>query len=140
MFSDKELHDLVGIPFVDYGRTPEGFDCWGLVMYIYATKGIEIPDYGVSAGKHGSVVVGDVVEQKKRSWAPVKPNQLIPLDIMTFRIDPDAPEFTTHIGTYVGGGLFIHCLRKTGVILSRRDDLYWRTRISGCYSWPSARE
>jgi len=38
MFSDKEIHDLVGIPFVDHGRTTNGFDCWGLVMHIYQSK------------------------------------------------------------------------------------------------------
>ena len=37
--------DLIGIPYVDYGRDPhKGLDCWGLAMELYRRRGIQLPD------------------------------------------------------------------------------------------------
>ena len=44
----------LGIPYVWAGATPSGgFDCSGLVLYVYAKFGVAVPARGHDAGAHG---------------------------------------------------------------------------------------
>ncbi len=45
-----EFNDLIGVPFVDGGRSPDtGLDCWGLALEIYRRAGVALPDFKISA-------------------------------------------------------------------------------------------
>ena len=37
--------DLIGRPFVDGGRGPENFDCWGLATDVFRRHGKILPDF-----------------------------------------------------------------------------------------------
>jgi peptidoglycan DL-endopeptidase CwlO len=76
----------LGVPYVWGGAGPSGFDCSGLVMYVYAQLGIELPHFAAAqfrAGRH----VG---------FHDLRRGDLVFFDGLD------------HVGIYVGGGRFIH--------------------------------
>jgi cell wall-associated NlpC family hydrolase len=77
----------LGIPYVWGGASPRGFDCSGLVQYVFAQVGIQLPHYTVSQWNYPGAV-------------PVPKNQLQPGDLVFFNgLD--------HVGIYIGYGDFI---------------------------------
>jgi cell wall-associated NlpC family hydrolase len=75
----------LGIPYTWGGASPAtGFDCSGLVQYVYAQVGISLPHYTVSQWNYAGAV-------------PVAKNQLQPGDLVFFNgLD--------HVGIYIGFG------------------------------------
>ena len=79
----------LGIPYVWAGATPKGgFDCSGLVLYVFAKFGVVFP--------HGATM-------QARMGTPVPLDQLQPADLVFF----GSPAFYHHVGIYIGNGLFI---------------------------------
>jgi cell wall-associated NlpC family hydrolase len=76
----------LGTPYVWAGASPSGFDCSGLVMYVYAQLGVSLPHYTVS---------------QWNATEPISTSQLEPGDLVFFY-------GLGHVGIYVGGGNFIH--------------------------------
>jgi cell wall-associated NlpC family hydrolase len=84
----------LGVPYVWGGASPSGFDCSGLVVYVYGRLGVPLPHYTVSLWNSGAHVSRD---------------QLAPGDLVFFySLD--------HVGIYLGGGLFIHA-PHTGTVV-----------------------
>jgi cell wall-associated NlpC family hydrolase len=78
----------LGVPYVWGGESPSGFDCSGLVKYVYAQHGVQLP--------HASSIQFGM-------GAPVPPDQLQPGDLVFF-YGSTAPQ---HVGMYVGKGKYI---------------------------------
>ncbi|WP_027367597.1 NlpC/P60 family protein [Desulfocurvibacter africanus] len=128
-----DLRDLAGIPFVDGGRDPaQGLDCWGLFRLAMQRFGHEVPDYALSA--FATQLIGETAARELAAkWRRVERPE--PGCAVCMALDPAAPGSVQHFGVYVGQGLFIHCLEKTGSILSHIGDKFWAGRIKGYYTW-----
>ena len=125
--------DIIGKPFVDGGRGPDEFDCWGVVVFTYARLGVDLPHYAISA--HDSAAISLNFGRERSIWKEIEPGHAAHPDVLAFRMDSRNPEFITHIGIYLEHGKFLHCLEKTGVIVSRLNDPYFSQRFAGAYSW-----
>jgi len=79
----------LGTPYVWGGTTPKGFDCSGLLQYVWAKKGVKIPR---------------VTYQQVKAGVQVPLNQLAPGDAVFFG-DHNSPH---HVGMYIGHGQFLH--------------------------------
>lgn len=94
----KETMKYLGIPYVWAGATPSGgFDCSGLVLYVYDKFGVEFP-HGATMQAH----MGDSV--------PL--SQAQPADLVFF----GSPAFYHHVGIYIGNGLFIEAPHTGDVV------------------------
>jgi len=82
----------LGVPYVYGGASPSGFDCSGLVMYVYAQLGISLPHYTVA------------------QWNATQPvSSPAPGDLVFF-------SGLGHVGIYIGGGQFIHAPHTGDVV------------------------
>ena len=77
---------FVGVPYVWGGSSPSGFDCSGLVRYVYGKFGVDLP--------HSSYADFNLGRSVGR-WA------LQPGDLVFF-------DGVGHVGLYIGNGRFIH--------------------------------
>ena len=84
----------LGVPYLWAGATPAGFDCSGLVVWVYAQLGITLPHYT------GALYLLGV---------PVPRDQLQPGDLVFF-------DGVDHVGIYIGAGQFIHAPHTGDVV------------------------
>jgi cell wall-associated NlpC family hydrolase len=100
----SETLKYLGIDYVWAGATPEGgFDCSGLVLYVYAKFGVHVPHFAAYQANYGRrVAYGD----------------LQPADLVFFG-NP-----IHHVGIYAGRDLFIHAPHTGDVVKVSRLSTY----------------
>jgi hypothetical protein len=110
---------LVGIPYRWGGTSPgEGFDCSGLVVYVYRRLGVWLPR---TAAEQFSV------------GRPVSRRALRPGDLVFFAD-------LSHVGLYVGHGRLINATHTGGhVTIQRLANLWLRANYEGARRIVSAR-
>jgi cell wall-associated NlpC family hydrolase len=104
--------NFLGVPYVWGGTSPSGFDCSGLVQYVYAHFGIDLPRTSQEQQTVGTAVSRD---------------ELQPGDLVFF----GSPAY--HVGIYVGGGQFINAPKTGDVVkiasLDNRSDFTGGRRV-----------
>jgi cell wall-associated NlpC family hydrolase len=103
---------LTGIPYRWGGASPRaGFDCSGLVQYVYGKVGIPLPHYAASQYGHG----------RRVSRGALRAGDLV----FFSRVG--------HVGIYAGGGKFIHAPRRGTTVrwsrLASHGSYYGATRL-----------
>lgn len=79
--------EFLGVPYVWGGTTPSGFDCSGLMQYVFAKHGVTLPR----------------VSQAQQAFARnISLSELRPGDLVFW----GQPAY--HVGLYMGDGYFIH--------------------------------
>jgi cell wall-associated NlpC family hydrolase len=84
----------LGVPYAWGGASPDGFDCSGLVLYVYAQIGVSLPHF--AAAQYGA-------------GTPVSRDQLQPGDLVFF-------DALNHVGIYIGSGQFVHAPHTGDVV------------------------
>lgn len=114
----KKTLSYLGLPYVWGGSNPEtGFDCSGLVNYVYA--------------KFGYTITRVAEYQYKLDGKYVKFSELQAGDLVFFHSPGDKTDIS-HVGMYICGGLFVHASGKgTGIIVSSLYQTKFQERYAG---------
>ena len=99
----------LGVPYRWGGSSPSGFDCSGLVVYVFAQIGISLP--------HSSYALYNM-------GTPVSIGQLQPGDLVFFN-------GLGHMGIYIGGGQFIHAPHTGDVVKISSMSGYYSSAFVG---------
>ena len=106
--------DFRGTPYRSGGADPSGFDCSGLVQYVFARRGLVVPR---------------LVSDQFLAGQPVDRQGIAAGDLVFFRIDG---QDVSHVGIAVGGGAFVHAPKARGVVrVESLDAAYWTARYAG---------
>lgn len=125
------LNDLIGKPFVNGGRGPDGFDCYGLAREVMRRFDQPLPpDLSCDALHAASCELEFDRQRLLRCWRPV----LIPAPGTLIAIK-NHPLYVNHVGVLLSGGRFIHCLERLGVCLDLVHSPAWSRRIHGYYEY-----
>ena len=111
----------MGTPYRWGGSDSNGFDCSGLIQHAYEEQGLILPRISRDQARTGMGVERDVAS-------------LLPGDILGFAVEGSG---VSHVGLYVGDGMFIHSasdgVKLSSLIANDTDDRWWSQR------WVSAR-
>jgi cell wall-associated NlpC family hydrolase len=103
-----------GVPYRNGGTDPSGFDCSGLVQYVFAQHGVALPRE---------------VREQYQFGADVRIAGVEPGDLVFFRTVASGP---SHVGMAIGGDQFVHAPSSRGVVrVERFSAPYWSSRIVG---------
>ena len=105
-----------GVPYRLGGADPTGFDCSGLVQYVFAQYGIAVPR---------------IVEEQWERGDKVDPADIEPGDLIFF----DTKRWghgASHVAISIGGDSFVHAPNSTGVVrVETLGSSYWGSRYVG---------
>jgi len=109
-----KAEEYLGVPYLWGGFTPMGFDCSGLVQYVYKQLGISL-----ERTTYYQVHQGVTVDR----------NDLKPGDLIFFTTNDDDPNDISHVGIYKGNDLFIQAPKPGDYVrVSNLNSAYYSNR------------
>jgi cell wall-associated NlpC family hydrolase len=106
--------DFLGVPYRNGGSDPSGFDCSGLVQWVFARHGTMLPRESKDQYRAGRGV----------DLRDVQPGDLIFFETVS--------RGASHVGIVIGEGRFIHAPSSNGVVrVEPYTANYWIRRYVG---------
>lgn len=91
----------LGAPYVWGAEGPDAFDCSGLIQWAFAQAGVRLPR---------------VTHQQFASGSQVPFAEMLPGDLIFWRLDPTNPGYISHAAIYWGDGKMIQAPRTGDVV------------------------
>ena len=108
--------EFIGYRYIYGGESPSGFDCSGLVSYVYKS-------FGISVTRTAS-------GQYRDNGVHIDRSELFPGDLVFF--SNNGLKSVTHVGIYIGENEFVHASRPgIGVVIGRMDSSYYERVFFG---------
>jgi cell wall-associated NlpC family hydrolase len=108
----RTAETVLGTPYRDGGALPDGFDCSGLVTYVFARNGIAVPRD---------------VRRQAAAGIEIERAAILPGDLLFFSTTGAGP---THVGIAVGGDRFIHAPKSGAVVrVESLASAYWSAHL-----------
>ena len=105
-----------GVPYRPGGADPGGFDCSGLVQYVFAQYGVAVPR---------------VVEEQYEVGEKIKPSRIKPGDLIFFNTKRRGSD-ASHVAIAISQDQFVHAPNSTGVVrVETLGSSYWGARYIG---------
>ena len=105
-----------GVPYRLGGADPGGFDCSGLVQYVFAQYGVSVPR---------------VVEQQYEVGDKIRPSDIQAGDLIFFNTK-NRGRGASHVGIAIGQDTFVHAPNSSGVVrIEALGSGYWGSRYVG---------
>jgi len=112
----SQFNEWRGVRYQYGGLSRRGIDCSGFVHLTFKSKfGLHVPR---------------TTNMQSRIGKEVRKNDLKAGDLVFFRTG----RASSHVGIYLENNKFLHASQKKGVIVSRLDEVYWRSNY-----WKSIR-
>jgi cell wall-associated NlpC family hydrolase len=106
--------DFRGVRYRNGGSDPSGFDCSGLVQFVFARQGIALPRE---------------TQQQFGSGYEIPSHEIRPGDLVFFNTDARGP---SHVGIVVDRASFVHAPNSRGVVrVEQMSTSYWAKRFLG---------
>lgn len=115
--------DLLGVRFRPHGRSKEeGYDCYGLAKEVLKRNGIDLPEQEYKTLKP----TDNVWEDFNKHFTKIdKPEVNCIVEISSYK------QKRGHLAVYIGDGMIIHSIIKTGVCIEPLK--HYDHRIEGYY-------
>lgn len=107
---NESIDALVGTPYKYGGTTTKGFDCSGFTSYVFEQFGIDLSRSSKSQADEGY-------------W--VDKSDLRPGDLVFFNTGGKG---ISHVGIYIGDGMFAHSASDEGVTKNSLSEAYYKKR------------
>ena len=120
----------LGIPYKHQGRTLEGFDCWGWILFIYKIlRNIELWDIEGDYPEEWWLEANSFFENYQKKWERINKPQI--LDVVLINSERGV---AIHAGIMIDKIRFIHCC-KAGVVMNKVTEKIWKNRIAGYFRY-----
>ncbi|NDW04078.1 C40 family peptidase [Jiella pacifica] len=109
----SRFDSLVGLPWLERGRSRDGCDCWGLVLIAFRELlGVDLPSFADSYQTTADrLAIADILSGAREPWIAISPADARPMDVVEMRERP------WHVGLVIGRGQMLHMpAQKTALI------------------------
>lgn len=141
------VRQYIGAPFLENGRTPDGWDCWGCMRWVMDKHfGIRVPAYdGVTwhrppEGLSDRERLAFCASQTRELNDFVNTTMILPWR----KVDHPGPgcgiqmkpwNQPIHVGVVVARGWMLHCEEECNTVCVEYDGILWCNRVTGFYEW-----
>lgn len=118
----NKFESLIGLPYIEESR-----NCWNFVQTAAKLVNIDLPDYQVPESYKE---LTNLINKEKQNYQKIQKPELYCL--VLFRV-PHITGFGWHCGLMISENQFIHCIKNTGVVITKLTNPIYRVLLEGFY-------